>query len=153
LFVTSVKQSPSDDRGCWSVQLQELAATLQVLLQSRRLPVAPALAEAPLLARVLAAFQAKVSEAAETEMDAWRQGTRDDLKRSEKKRTLWSQKPKADWRAPQAQADLLNIGKPVQATPQAAKGMQPGNGSLLEPAELAQDAFLRATFQQDRGDA
>lgn len=58
---------------------QELAATLQVLLQSRRLRVAPALPEATKLARELAAFKVKVSTSSLEEMDAWRQGTHDDL--------------------------------------------------------------------------
>src|SRR5262249_61724471 len=54
LFVTSGKKSSSDDRGGWLVPRQELAATLQVLLQSRRLRVAPALPEAAMLAKELA---------------------------------------------------------------------------------------------------
>ena len=35
--------------------------------------------EAAMLARELAAFEMKVSKAAETEMDAWREGAHDDL--------------------------------------------------------------------------
>jgi hypothetical protein len=79
LFVTSGKKSSSDDRGGWLVPRQEIAATLQVLLQSRRLRVAPALPEATMLAKELAAFQVKMSTAAEMEMDAWRRGAHDDL--------------------------------------------------------------------------
>jgi hypothetical protein len=79
LFVTSGKNSSDDARGGWLVPRQELAATLQVLLQSRRLRVAPALPEAAMLARELAAFQVKVSESAEREMDSWREGAHDDL--------------------------------------------------------------------------
>src|SRR5262249_50063783 len=79
LFVTSGKGSSADGRGGWLVPRQELAATLQVLLQSRRLRVAPALPEAAMLARELTAFQVKVSGSAEMEMDAWRQGAHDDL--------------------------------------------------------------------------
>ena len=60
-------------------QLRRLAATLQVLLQSRRLRVAPTLPESAMLARELAAFQMKVSTSAVQEMDAWRQGAHDDL--------------------------------------------------------------------------
>jgi hypothetical protein len=78
MFVSTGKCS-SDERGGWLVPRQELAATLQVLLQSRRLRVAPALPEVAIRARELAAFQVKVSGSAEMEMDAWRQGARDDL--------------------------------------------------------------------------
>jgi hypothetical protein len=79
LFVTTGKASCSDERGGWLVLRQELAATLQVLLQSRRLRVAPTLPESAMLARELAAFQMKVSTSAVQEMDAWRQGAHDDL--------------------------------------------------------------------------
>jgi hypothetical protein len=79
MFVTTGKRSSSDERGGWWVPRQELAATLQVLLQSRRLRVAPALPEATMLARELAAFKVKVSTSSPEEMDAWRQGTHDDL--------------------------------------------------------------------------
>ena len=78
LFVTSGKSSSSDERGGWLVPRQELAATLQVLLQSRRLRVAPALPESSVLVRELASFQLKVRTAAE-ELDAWREGAHDDL--------------------------------------------------------------------------
>jgi hypothetical protein len=79
MFVTTAKRSSSDERGGWWVPRQELAATLQVLLQARRLRVAPALPEAATLARELAAFKVKVSTSTVEEMDAWRQGTHDDL--------------------------------------------------------------------------
>lgn len=79
LFVTSGKNSCSDDRGGWLVPRQELAATLQVPLQSRRLRVAPALPEARMLAREFAAFQVKASTSSPEEMDAWREGAHDDL--------------------------------------------------------------------------
>jgi hypothetical protein len=75
----ALRDGETIDRGGWLVPRQELATTLQVLLQSRRLRVAPALPEAAMLARELAAFQVKVSAASEAEMDAWRQGTHDDL--------------------------------------------------------------------------
>ena len=79
LFVTSGKGSSSDERGGWLVSRQELAATLQVLLQSRRLRVAPALPESATLVRELAAFQVKTTAAAKEELDAWREGAHDDL--------------------------------------------------------------------------
>jgi hypothetical protein len=79
LFVTTGKRSSSDELGGWWVPRQELAATLQVLLQSRRLRVAPALPEATMLARELAAFKVKASTSSLEEMDVWRQGRHDDL--------------------------------------------------------------------------
>ncbi len=79
LFVTAGKGSSSDERGGWMVSRQELASTLQVLLQSRRLRVAPALPESATLARELASFQVKATAAAKEELDAWREGAHDDL--------------------------------------------------------------------------
>jgi hypothetical protein len=79
VLVTSGHRSTSDDRGGWYVPRQELAATLQVLLQTRRLRVAPALPQAETLARELAAFQLKAAAAAEEELGAWREGAHDDL--------------------------------------------------------------------------
>jgi hypothetical protein len=79
VMVTSGHRSTADDRGGWYVPRQELAATLQVLLQTRRLHVAPALPEAETLARELAAFQLKATAAADEELRAWREGSHDDL--------------------------------------------------------------------------
>jgi hypothetical protein len=78
VLVTAGHRSSSDPRGGWSVPRHELAATLQVLLQSRRLRVSPGLPEASTLLRELAAFQVKVKAAAD-EPDAWREGSQDDL--------------------------------------------------------------------------
>jgi hypothetical protein len=80
LFVTAGHRHTSDERGGWCVPRQELAATLQVLLQSRRLQVTPALPEVAMLVRELAAFQVKVTVTTkEEELAAWREGTHDDL--------------------------------------------------------------------------
>jgi len=79
LFVTTGKRSSSDELGGWWVPRQELAATLQVLLQARRLRVAPALPAAAMLVRELAAFRVKVSTSSLEEMEAWREGAQDDL--------------------------------------------------------------------------
>jgi len=43
LFVTAGNRHTFDERGSWCVPRQELAVTVQVLLQSRRLQVAPRL--------------------------------------------------------------------------------------------------------------
>jgi hypothetical protein len=67
-----------DDRGGWLVPKKELVSALQVLLQSRRLQVAPALAEAQTLARELTTFRVKVVAAA-ADAAAWRDGPHDDL--------------------------------------------------------------------------
>jgi hypothetical protein len=79
LLVTSGHRHSEDGLGGWLVPRQELAATLQVLLQSRRLRVAPAIPEAATLARELAAFQVKVSKSSAEDLGTWRQGTHDDL--------------------------------------------------------------------------
>jgi hypothetical protein len=52
---------------------------MQVLLQDRRLRVAPSLAQADMLVRELSAFEAKPSRAAPDSLEAWRQGPQDDL--------------------------------------------------------------------------
>jgi hypothetical protein len=79
ILVTAGHKATADERGGWCVPRRELAANLQVLLQSRRLHVAPALAEAATLVRELSAFQVKTPAATEEELVAWREGTHDDL--------------------------------------------------------------------------
>jgi hypothetical protein len=79
VMVTAGHKAVADPRGGWCVPRRELAATLQVLLQSRRLRVAPTLPEAATLVRELAAFQLKAATADEEELVAWREGAHDDL--------------------------------------------------------------------------
>jgi hypothetical protein len=79
ILVTAGHKATADERGGWCVPRRELASNLQVLLQSRRLRVAPALPEATTLVRELSAFQVKVPSATEEELVAWREGTHDDL--------------------------------------------------------------------------
>jgi hypothetical protein len=66
------------DRG-WHVPKRELVGTLQVLLQSRRLKVAPTLPAAQTLVQELATFQVKITPAANETFGAWREGAHDDL--------------------------------------------------------------------------
>jgi hypothetical protein len=67
------------DAGIWMVPKKELVGVLQVLLQGRRLRVAPTMGEAQTLVRELTNFRAKVTVAtAEVELD-WREGAHDDL--------------------------------------------------------------------------
>jgi len=61
------------------VPKKELVASLQVLLQTRRLKVAKTLPEAATLVRELETFRVKVTEAANETFGAWREGQHDDL--------------------------------------------------------------------------
>lgn len=65
--------------GGWLVPKKELVGVLQLLLQSRRLTVSSALAEAPTLVRELQTFRAKVSTAADGSLEDWRERPHDDL--------------------------------------------------------------------------
>ena len=63
------------------------------------------------------------------------------LERSEKMR-LWSHESQTDHGTRQSEERLLDFCESIQATPQAAERMQPGNGPLHEPAELPQAAAV-----------
>jgi hypothetical protein len=66
--------------GCWTVPKRELAGTLQVLLGTRRLKVAPELPLAAQLAREMSTFKAKINIATGNEsFEAWRERDHDDL--------------------------------------------------------------------------
>jgi hypothetical protein len=67
------------DAGGLSVPKKELVSTLQVLLQSRRIQVAPKLSEAATLVQELTTFQVKITPAANETFGAWREGAHDDL--------------------------------------------------------------------------
>ena len=77
--ITAGHAAHPDAAGGWNVPKKELVGTLQVLLQSGRIRVAPALREAPTLARELANFQVKVTAAAHEAFGPWREGAHDDL--------------------------------------------------------------------------
>lgn len=61
------------------VPKKELVATVQVLLQTRRLRIARGLPDAPTLVRELENFRVKITEAANETFGAWREGQHDDL--------------------------------------------------------------------------
>jgi hypothetical protein len=63
----------------YRVAKKALASTLQVLLGYERLRIAPGLREAPTLARELATFTVKVTEAANESFESWRERDHDDL--------------------------------------------------------------------------
>jgi hypothetical protein len=64
--------------GIYMVPKQELVSTLQVLLQTRRLKIAPTLADAQTLMQELQDFKMKVS-LFQTDPIAWREAPNDDL--------------------------------------------------------------------------
>lgn len=70
-----VTQGPDGFR----VPKKELVATVQVLLQTRRLRIARGLPDAPTLVRELENFRVKITEAANETFGAWREGQHDDL--------------------------------------------------------------------------
>jgi hypothetical protein len=61
------------------VPKRDLVSAVQVLLQSRRLSIAPALPDADILKQELANFHIKVTTAAHDTYGAWREGAHDDL--------------------------------------------------------------------------
>jgi hypothetical protein len=61
------------------VPKKELIATLQVLLQTRRLQIAPSLHDAPILVRELENYRVKISPARNEIFEPWREGQHDDL--------------------------------------------------------------------------
>jgi hypothetical protein len=80
ILITAGRHVAPNPRGGWSVPRCELAGTLQVLLQSRRLRIAQGLAEGPTLVGELASFQVReVAAADNTAVGPWRQGPQDDL--------------------------------------------------------------------------
>ena len=71
-------QTAAEADGLRRVPKRDLVTNLQLLLQERRLLVAPALPEAALLVRELTAFRARVSLAESVAID-WRERPADDL--------------------------------------------------------------------------
>lgn len=67
------------EQGGPQVPRKELAGTLQVLLQSRRLQVARALPDAGMLVKELENFRVKVVAPKGDTFEAWREGPHDDL--------------------------------------------------------------------------
>jgi hypothetical protein len=78
VLVTAGATKGEDADGLTRVPKRDLVTNLQLLLQDRRLRVAPALPDAAILVRELTAFRAKVS-LAETESLDWRERPSDDL--------------------------------------------------------------------------
>jgi hypothetical protein len=71
--------TPIKDGDAWRTPKRDLVGCAQVLLQNRRLRIAPALAEAATLVAELQAFQVKLSPAGHDSYGAWREGAHDDV--------------------------------------------------------------------------
>lgn len=69
----------SNDYYDCRVPKRALVSRVQVALQTRKLKIAPELAEAPTLISELMNFQVKITEAANDTYGAWREGQHDDL--------------------------------------------------------------------------
>ncbi len=63
----------------YGVPKRELVGTIQVLLQTGRLKIAPLLPEAETLRREMEHFQVKITEAGNDTYGVWREGQHDDL--------------------------------------------------------------------------
>jgi hypothetical protein len=77
--ITAGTQSGRNGDGSLSVPKKELVSTLQVLLQSRRIKVAPSLAESRTLVQELMRFRVKTALSPSETLEAWREGPHDDL--------------------------------------------------------------------------
>lgn len=78
VLITAGHAMTYDEDGSAHVPKKELVSTLQALLQSRRLVVAP-LPERELLVKELLAFRVKITVAANETFEAWRERDHDDL--------------------------------------------------------------------------
>jgi hypothetical protein len=80
ITITAGHKAEPDAVGTgWRVPKKDLVGVLQVLLQERRIKVAPELPEAPTLVKELQNFRVKVTAAANEIYEAWREGQHDDL--------------------------------------------------------------------------
>jgi hypothetical protein len=77
--ITNGQGTGTSKAGGWRIPKQELVSVLQVLLQGRRIQVAPTLPEAQTLVRELTNFRMKVPASTTDSLEEWRQGRDDDL--------------------------------------------------------------------------
>jgi hypothetical protein len=79
ITITGGHKATFANQDGWLVPKKELVSTLQVLLQSRRIKVAPSLPEARTLIEELSNFRVKITLACNETFGAWREGAHDDL--------------------------------------------------------------------------
>jgi hypothetical protein len=77
--ITGGFQVVYNEDGSWSVPKRDLVSTLQVLLQCRRIKVAPSLCEAQTLVQELRNFRVKATLYPNETLESWREGPHDDL--------------------------------------------------------------------------
>lgn len=77
--ITGGFQVVYNEDGSWSVPKRDLVSTLQVLLQCRRIKVAPSLCEAQTLVQELRNFRVKTTLYPNETLESWREGPHDDL--------------------------------------------------------------------------
>ncbi len=78
ITITASGAPTKDEQGYWHVAKRDLIGTVQVLLQTVRLWIAPRLPEAPLLTKELTEYQVKITAAGNDTYNA-REGQHDDL--------------------------------------------------------------------------
>jgi hypothetical protein len=79
ITITAGQQSEYDQHGACLVPKKELVSTLQVLLQTRHIKVAPDLPHAQTLMKELLRFRVKSTLASTDSLQDWREGPHDDL--------------------------------------------------------------------------
>jgi hypothetical protein len=77
--ITNGQGTGGSGTGGWRIPKQELVSVLQVLLQGRRIQVAPTLPVAQTLVRELTNFRMKAPASPCDTLEAWREGRDDDL--------------------------------------------------------------------------
>ncbi|HEY8505549.1 MAG TPA: hypothetical protein VIL46_13275 [Gemmataceae bacterium] len=96
--ITAGHRANRDERGGWLVPKKELVSTLQVLLQARRIKVAPSLPEAETLVREMTEFRVKITLAANETFGAWREGSHDDLVLAVAVAAWWGERRRTEFR-------------------------------------------------------
>ena len=77
--IITAGEKETHEGNTYRVPKRDLIATAQVLLQTRRLKIAPALPEAEILAEELLNFRYEITRAGNDVYGAWREGDHDDL--------------------------------------------------------------------------
>jgi hypothetical protein len=79
VVITSGHAAGFGSDGFWHVPKADLVGAVAVLLESRRLQIAPALTLAPVLAQELRTFKVKVTASGNKTFESWRERDHDDL--------------------------------------------------------------------------